>query len=65
MGCNCQMFEAIVGIVVIVFTLWMTSASKWILIIAGVALLLHCFLCKNCKTNCEPMEMKSSKKKRR
>lgn len=62
MGCNCKMMEAIIGIVVIVFALWMTTASKWILVIAGVLLLLHSFKCKGA---CAMPEAKSKGKKKK
>jgi hypothetical protein len=71
MGCNCRVFEIIVAIVVLVFAFWQTAYSKWILVIAAIALILHALICKNC-AGCMPekdMKMhsmkKSSKKKRR
>jgi len=39
----------ILAIVIIVFALWETAASKWILVVAGVLLLLHAIGCK-CKS---------------
>lgn len=41
--------EAIIAIVVIVFALWDTwMYSKWVLVIAGIVLLIHSFTCKKC-----------------
>ena len=40
--------ELIVAIVVIVFALWETMYSKWILVIAGIVLLIHSFTCRVC-----------------
>lgn len=40
--------ELIVALVVIVFSLWQTVASKWIILIAGIVLLIHSFTCKVC-----------------
>lgn len=40
--------EAILAIVLIVFALWETAASKWIILIAAVILLIHSFTCKKC-----------------
>ena len=44
--------EAIIAIVVIVFALWDTWAgAKWVLLIAGIVLLIHSFTCKKCFTH--------------
>ncbi len=41
--------ELLVALVVIVFALWDTMVySKWIVVIAGVVLLIHSFTCKKC-----------------
>lgn len=40
--------ELITGIVVVVFALWTTVFSKWILAIAGALLVIHSFGCDNC-----------------
>ena len=40
--------EALIALVVIIFVLWETTYSKWILLIAGVVLLIHSFTCKKC-----------------
>ena len=56
--------ELIVAIVVIVFALWDTMAySKWIVVIAGVVLLIHSFTCKKCFAGMGK-DMKMSAKKR-
>ena len=36
----------ITGILIIVFAIWQTAYSKWILVILGVLLLLHPFISK-------------------
>jgi len=57
--------EVIIGVLVIVFALWLTQYSKWILLILGVALIIHSFACKGCKMcNYEEKPMsKGSKRK--
>ena len=62
MGCNCKVTESILAILIIVFSLWMTPWSQWIVVIAGVVLLIHSFTCKNCMGMDNEM---MSKKKRR
>ena len=63
MGCNCKMCESILAILIVVFALWPTPWSQWIVVIAGALLLIHSFACKNCKM-CSEHEMMSKKKKR-
>ena len=69
MGCNCKHLEIIIGIVVVVFAWWGDSfvgmnASKWILVIAGVLLILHAWKCKS--ASCEmPTKGKASPKKKK
>ncbi len=46
--CNCKMTEAIIAILVIVFALWVTPWSQWIVVIAAAVLLIHSFACKSC-----------------
>jgi len=59
--------ELIVAIVVIVFALWETMYSKWILVIAGIVLLIHSFTCRKCFAGHAMMdgEMKPKRRKRR
>lgn len=40
--------EAIIAIVILIFALWETTFSKWIIVIAAVLLLIHSFTCKKC-----------------
>lgn len=40
--------ELILAVVIIVFALWQTSFSQWILLIAGIGLLIHSLTCKTC-----------------
>ena len=54
--------EAIIAVVVIVFALWQTAYSQWIVVIAGVVLLIHSFTCKKCFSG---HSMAMSAKKRR
>ncbi len=57
--------ELIVAIVVIVFALWDTMAySKWIVVIAGVVLLIHSFMCKKCFACDMKAESKPAKRKK-
>ena len=55
--------ELIVAVVVIVFALWETTYSKWIILIAGVVLLIHSFTCNKCFGSSE-MAMKATRKRR-
>lgn len=69
MGCNCKWCELVIAIVILVFTFWQTTASKWIIAIAAIVLILHSFMCKSCMM-CEDhkggmAKTSSSKKKRR
>ena len=48
MGCNCKLTEIIIALVVIVFALWETTYSQWIVVIAALALIVHALKCKNC-----------------
>jgi glucose dehydrogenase len=61
MGCNCKMVEMVLAIVIIVFALWETGASQWIILIAAILLLLHSWMCKSCKM---PASSTAKKKKR-
>ena len=54
--------ELIIAVLVIVFALWATTYSKWVLVIAGVVLLIHSFTCKKCFPR---HQMSMSAKKRR
>lgn len=59
--------EAIIAIIVIIFALWDSwMYSKWIVIIAGIVLLIHSFTCKKCfhGHGQSEMMMKSKGKKR-
>lgn len=51
MGCNCKWTEIIIAIIIFVTAMWPNffgSASRWITVIAAIALFLHAILCKNC-----------------
>lgn len=54
--------EAILAVIILVFALWQTAYSNWIIIIAAVILLIHSFTCKKCFVR---GEMPAEKKKRR
>ena len=56
--------EFIIAIVVIVFALWTTMYSQWILVIAGIILAIHSFSCKKC-FGMHKMEMSTSSKGRK
>ena len=40
--------EAVLAIIIIVFAAWETDYSAWIVLIAGIILLIHSFTCKKC-----------------
>ena len=54
--------EAILGVIILIFALWITAYSKWIVAIAAIVLILHSFMCKGCFGSHE-MAMKMGKKK--
>jgi len=69
MDCNCKWTEIIIAAVILVFT-FVDFYSKWIILIAALALLLHASTCKNCG-HCIPNKdmgstsaKKSTRKKR-
>lgn len=64
MGCKCNVVEILLGIAIIVFALWETAASQWIVIVAAVLLILHALACKSCKGCCGTCDMKSMPAKR-
>ena len=65
MGCNCRVTEAILAVLILVFTFfWKASFSNWVVGISAVALLIHSIWCKSC-CSMEEMPAKASKRKRR
>ncbi len=40
--------ESILAIIILVFALWQTTYSQWIVVIAAIILLIHSFTCKKC-----------------
>ncbi|MEK6933585.1 MAG: hypothetical protein AABW75_01780 [Nanoarchaeota archaeon] len=40
--------ELILAVIIIVFAFWQTAVSMWIIVIAGIVLLIHSFTCKTC-----------------
>jgi type IV secretory pathway TrbL component len=64
MCCNCKWTEIILAVVILIFAFWQTVASKWIIVIAAIVLLLHALMCKNC-ANCDVPAAKVKAKKRR
>ncbi|OIO41010.1 hypothetical protein AUJ62_03830 [Candidatus Pacearchaeota archaeon CG1_02_32_21] len=41
MKCNCSIGNILLGIIILVFALWQTAYSKWIVVIASVLLIIH------------------------
>ena len=58
--------EAIIAVVVIVFALLINTwtSSQWVLVIAGIILLIHSFTCKKCFSG-HGMAMKTTMPARR
>ena len=48
--------EALIGLVIVVFALWKTNASQWIVVIAAIILILHSFVCKKCFSCAMPVK---------
>ena len=50
MVCNCKLFEGILGVIILFFALWPAllgiDVSKWIIVVAAIALLIHACRCK-------------------
>ncbi len=66
MNCNCNITELVLGILILVFTLWITDFSGYIVAIAAVILIMHALLCKkSCSHETSMPEKKQVKKKRR
>lgn len=40
--------EAVFAIIILVFAIWQTTYSRWIIIVMAVILLVHSFTCKSC-----------------
>lgn len=58
--------EAIIAVIILVFTWWNTWAySQWVVMIAAVVLLVHSFSCKSCFSGHSGMSSMPAKKKRR
>ncbi len=66
MSCKCSWVEAVLAVIIILFTYMAVASSKWIVIIAALLLLLHALMCKKCQMCEEPMaSSKSPRHKRR
>ena len=65
MDCKCNWVESVLAIVIIVFAFTSSGASKWIVVIAAVLLLIHALVCKSCKTCAECLKGAPAVKKKR
>ena len=50
MNCNCSLTNAILAILVVVFTYWKSMYSEWVVYIAAVLLLIHSLVHKHTNT---------------
>ncbi len=48
--------EAILAVILLIFALWQTAYSQWIIIIVAVILLIHSFTCKRCFVSHAPVK---------
>lgn len=65
MGCNCKWTEIVIGLIVVIFTLWPQGTwSKWVVVVAGAILVIHAFGCKKCGGVCAPEATSKGKKKK-
>jgi len=55
--------ELIIGAIILVFSLWATAISKWVVVIAAIVLIVHSFTCKVCFHNHENMPSTPKKRK--
>jgi hypothetical protein len=53
--------EFIIGLVILVFALWQTTYSKWIVVLGAIVLMLHSCMCKSCFACETTTSMASSK----
>ncbi len=63
--CNHKLWGIILGVVIILFTLWDTVAwTSWLVVIAGIIILFYAFKgdCCTCETEA-PVKAKPKKKK--
>lgn len=42
---NCKWFEVVLALLIIVFALWQTSYSMWVIVISAALLLIHALMC--------------------
>ena len=67
-NCNCKWTETILGLVILIVTLWPnilgTGASWWVVVIAAILLVVHAWSCGKCGM-CMHEEMPRSGRKRR
>ena len=60
--------ELILGVLIIIFALWQTAYSQWIIIILAAVLIIHSFTCKKCFNRMgmnKEMMVKTSRRKKR
>lgn len=62
---NCMSGHFVLAILVIVFALWQTAASKWILLAIGIIMLLHSLGCSSCKVPEKPKAKPKRKAKKK
>lgn len=74
MNCNCNIVQVILGAIIVIFSFMLDLAfAGWIILVAGILVLIHGLACRKCKS-CEmpeksmnsktSMSKKSSKKRR-
>ena len=59
MGCNCKNVNAILGLIIIVFS-FVSFYSQWIIVIAAALIIVHALKCD--KVSCDMPEDKKKKK---
>lgn len=62
---NCKWVEALAAILVLVFTFWPQSYSKWVIVIAALVVLGHALFCNWCHHGHHGMKAEMPAKKRR
>ncbi|MEK6874009.1 MAG: hypothetical protein AABW91_04125 [Nanoarchaeota archaeon] len=66
MKCNCSIGNIVLGIIILVFVLWSTAYSEWIIIAASVLLIIHELWHKHhWIKNSAPISSKAVNKKRK
>ena len=60
---SCNWVQLVLAALILIFAFWQTVASKWIIVVAAVLILVHSFACPCCKEGSEMWKQKHAKAK--